>query len=420
MDKRLIYTKVKTFNNSFRKEEYKKIPCKEGESNLNDSGDKTFVFNYEKMLAYLPESMIMEQFTIENTTDELILENDPFPAKYTSVKLMFGTDEIESITTSVGEASTIIRTVLTSDTFKKTYGALSGWFPDTSDKTDKTNIGFMERKAYYNGKTTITMFYPLKYLFGLFYNYPKVFYEISNISLILQRNTDDTLTKKIFFGSKLKDETAGPPVVVGKMPLFKTKKLEWWIPVYTPNLTVETFFHNQLNKDKNVEIGFMKNRMAKTTFNTSNFSWTIAEVKKPIRFIYIGFKVDKENVKKNNNFFTMKNIRNIKVSVNGEDYQEKKVNRDEGNVGEAYLSYVNGCEYFGHEPQLTIKDFTNYYPIFIINTTSQLETLNGNSIVVTIEKDGNDEITAFCFMMEEARIIFNTSDHSIKNCKFCL
>ena len=32
---------------------------------------------------------------------------------------MFGTDEIESITTSVGEASTIIRTVLTSDTFKK-------------------------------------------------------------------------------------------------------------------------------------------------------------------------------------------------------------------------------------------------------------------------------------------------------------
>ena len=76
MDKRLIYTKVKTFNNSFRKEEYKKIPCKEGESNLNDSGDKTFVFNYEKMLSYLPESMIMEQFTIENTTDELTLEND--------------------------------------------------------------------------------------------------------------------------------------------------------------------------------------------------------------------------------------------------------------------------------------------------------------------------------------------------------
>jgi len=158
----------------------------------------------------------------------------------------------------------------------------------------------------------------------------------------------------------------------------------------------------------------MKNRMGKTTFNTSNFSWTIAEVKKPIRFIFIGFKIDRENVKKNNNFFTMKNIRNIKVSVNGEDYQEIKVNSDEGNVGEAYLSYVNGCEYFGYEPQLTIKDFTNYYPIFTINTTSQLETLNGNSIVVTIEKDGNDEITAFCFMMEEAHIIFNTSDHSIK------
>ena len=32
----------------------------------------------------------------------------------------------------------------------------------------------------------------------------------------------------------------------------------------------------------------------------------------------------------------------------------------------------------------------------------------------TGKEDGNDEITAFCFMMEEAHIIFNTSDHSIK------
>ena len=125
-------------------------------------------------------------------------------------------------------------------------------------------------------------------------------------------------------------------------------------------IIIQQGFYKKFNKDKNVEIGFMNIRMAKTTFNTSNFSWTIAEVKKPIRFIFIGFKIDKENVKKNNNFFTMKNIRNIKVSVNGEDYQEIKVNSDEGNVGEAYLSYVNGCEYFGHEPQLTIKGYDFY------------------------------------------------------------
>ena len=42
VDYRLIYKKIKPYNNSFKKEDYQKIPCKEGEANLNDSGEKTF------------------------------------------------------------------------------------------------------------------------------------------------------------------------------------------------------------------------------------------------------------------------------------------------------------------------------------------------------------------------------------------
>jgi hypothetical protein len=76
MDKRLVYTKVKTFNNSFKKEECKKVPCSEGENNLTEPGDKTFVFEFDKMLAYLHDSLYMEQFVIKDTVDEITLEND--------------------------------------------------------------------------------------------------------------------------------------------------------------------------------------------------------------------------------------------------------------------------------------------------------------------------------------------------------
>jgi len=207
MDKRLVYTKVKTFNTSFKKEEYKKIPCSEGENNLNESGEKTFVFEFDKMLSYPHDSLYMEKFEIKDTVDEITLENDHLPAKYSSVKLMFGTEDIESISQAVGETSTIIQSVTTSEAYKKTYGGLSGWFPDDGDKADDKNKGFVARKEYYNGKTTITMFYPLRFLFGLFSDYPKVFYNIPKITLILNRISTEAIVKKIFYGSKFKSVT---------------------------------------------------------------------------------------------------------------------------------------------------------------------------------------------------------------------
>ena len=79
VDSRLIYKKIKPFNNSFKKEDYQKVPCKEGESNLNDSGEKTFEFNYDQKIAYF---MIMEVFEIKNTADTITLQNDHFPDKF--------------------------------------------------------------------------------------------------------------------------------------------------------------------------------------------------------------------------------------------------------------------------------------------------------------------------------------------------
>ena len=415
VDSRLIYKKIRLFNNSFRKEEYQKIPCAQGIQNLNDGGEKTFEFNYDQKIAYLRDSMIMEIFEVKDTVDTITLQNDHFIDKYSSIKLMFGTEDIESITTGVGEASTIIHSVLTSDKHKQTYGALSGWFPDNNTTRDN-NKGFTARKEYYNGKISVKIFYPLKYLLGTCYDHMKVFYKVPNITLILNRDSTDTINKRIFFGDvlKTKPDTADPTKIINVNPSYITKKLEWWIPVLTMNLTSEKIFHQQLNDDKNIEIGVLKRRMAKTTFNVSDFTWTISEVKKQIRYVFVTFKTATEGFKKNNNLFTGSKIRKLKVHVNGEEYPEMKLNFEDGDVSEAYMSFLKACDYFGNDSQLNIKDYVSLYPIFCFNTTSQDETITSNSITVTIEKDGTDQYTAFCLMLEETHIRVNLGDNSIK------
>ena len=64
MDKRIIYKKVQPFNNTFENEYYKKIPCSEGISNLNESGTKTISYNQTHTMANLHESMIMKNVNL--------------------------------------------------------------------------------------------------------------------------------------------------------------------------------------------------------------------------------------------------------------------------------------------------------------------------------------------------------------------
>jgi hypothetical protein len=363
------------------------------------------------LIAELRDSLLYKQIEIKNVIDEISLENDFVPAMYSSAKVSAGTEDLESITTSPGEVSTIMQLVSESGYYRKTYGSLYGWYPDSGDKADANNKGFIARKEYYNGKTIITIFYPLRHLFGLFDYYEKMYYGINNITLTLNMLEEDKLSKRIFFGSKLKDEATG---VTGKLPKIKIKKLQWWIPIYTLNLTAAALFHEQLNKDKNVGIGFMKRRMAKTSFNVSDYTWTIAEVSKHIRYVFIVFKTEKPDAKNNNNLFTAKNIRKLQVSVNGEEYSEMNLNTDTGDVGEPYLAKIEACSYFGVECQLNIKEFIELYPVFCFNTTPQNEALQGNSLSILIEKNGTDQMTAYALMLEEEHINANLADNSIR------
>ena len=393
------------FNNSFKKTDYYRIPPIEGIANVNTNGNINFLCNNKSMLLALFDSLLKVRIKISNVSDKLTIEHNAILRMFSSAKLMFGRNELESMTSSLGEASTMVNLISNPESFKRTYGQLSCHIPDVAAKADKDNKSFVLRANLFN-KDEPTLFIPLRLIFG-FCDYRKVLHQIDNILLTLNRKTDAEIIKDIFWGELSKDPADATKTV---NPKISFTEFEWWIPNMTPNLSAETFFNKRLNSNKNIEMTFMKRHSASTKFSSSKYQWTVAGISKQIRYMFFGFKTEDPDITKNNSLFTLKNILTIQVRVNGSLYPIQKMTMDvsKGDVSEPYLSYIEACNWFGNEAQLSLIEYRDYYPIICINTSSQSELLkSGNECSVEVEKSNSDPVTIFCLLLEDNRISFN-------------
>jgi hypothetical protein len=328
--------------------------------------------------------------------------------------LNIGGREIESIQSCVGEASTIANLIMTSDIHKRTYGQLSGWFPDTgkgdNDVADiDYNSGYYWRKKIYNNKKKFAGIFPLKYLLG-FTEYEHPFYLIK-ISLELNRKDDSTLSDEIFYGAA---------ATTGKVS-FTT--LEWHIPHITPSLEIADKLTKRLNTNKPIDLVFLKRSMNDITIPTGNkYSWKIGNYTNSVRFAFIAFKnTTAPSPQINNCLFTEHSdgdksikITSIRVQLNGMYYpiDEMKFNFDEYNIAQPYLAYINCSKMFGNEPSLTVQEFHDLYPIYCIDLSSQPETIKSNGIDVTvhIEKSSTLTLQAYCLVLEDSYFKIDTID----------
>ena len=104
--------------------------------------------------------------------------------------------------------------------------------------------------------------------------------------------------------------------------------------------------------------------------------------------MFFGIKTVDPDITKNNSLFTLKNILSIQVRVNGALYPIQKMTMDlsKGDVSEPYLAYIEACNWFGNEAQLSLIEFRDYYPVVCINTSSQSELLkSGNECSVEVQ-----------------------------------
>ena len=401
---------VLQISNNRNKEDTLKINS--NATDLNNAGMKTFEINNQQHYINLSDSYLFGEFSITKkdgsviaATDDITLENNWFPRCFSQFILNVGGKEIEGIHTSVGEASTLANLIMTSEIYKNTYGQLSGWFPDTgkanSEITGKDfNSGYYNRKRIYNNKNKFTAIFPLKYLFG-FTEYTKILYLIK-ISLNLNRRSDVELCEDIFYGKE-----------AGKISFTN---LEWRIPTIEPSLEIEEIITKRLNTQKSIDVVFMKRNMNKLTIATgAKQTWKIGSYTNAVRFVFVAFKeTTAPSALINNALFVGDKITSLRLQLNSMYYpiDSMTFNFDDYNIVEPYLAYINCCKTFGNEPQLTLQEFHDIYPIFVFDCSAQPETLKSNGIDISlhIEKTSTLTLEGYALILEDSYYNIQTNN----------
>ena len=351
---------VLQFSYNREKEDYIKISPVTG-TNLNTPGQKTFEVNNQQNYIYLADSFLRCEFTITKKdgtalgNDDITLEHNFFPRCFTQMRLLVGGREVENIASAVGEASTIANFIMASNTFRRTYGQISGWTPDTHkgdiDVTgEDCNRGYYWRKKLYNEKKKLVVMFPLKYLFG-FTEYTKILYLIK-LSLCLIRKDDAIVSEDVFYGAA---------TTTGKI---KFESLEWWIPSITPSDKISEIITQRLITDKPIDVIFMKRHMAELVIQTGPIvKWNLGNFDN-CKFIFSAFKsTDPPSAQKNNALFVSHigtdKITSLRVQINTMYYPADRMefNFLEANFLEPYISMINCCKIFGNEPQLSAQEF---------------------------------------------------------------
>jgi hypothetical protein len=235
---------VLQFSYNREKEDYIKVSPVTG-TDLSKAGLLKWEVNNQQHYINLSDSFLVCEFSISKSdgtdlgTDDITLEHNWFPRCFTGMSLSIGGREVENIAECPGEASTIANFIMTSDTYRKTYGAITGWIPDNNkgdtsvdNSKNDANQGYFMRKKIYNSKKKFTMMFPLKYIFG-FTEYRKIMYLIK-INLSLIRKDDAVIWPDIFYGGVKTAAAAGTPAVgfTGKIRFEKNRM------VYSINSTI--------------------------------------------------------------------------------------------------------------------------------------------------------------------------------------
>jgi hypothetical protein len=143
-------------------------------------------------------------------------------------------------------------------------------------------------------------------------------------------------------------------------------------------------------------------------------SWSLGNFTNAVRFVFVCFKTAASAVDKNNALFTAEGIKSLRLQLNGLYYpvDHLVVDYDEYYVAEVYKAYIESCKLFDNEPQLTLQEYRDLYPIFAFDCSSQPDNLKSNGIQMTlhITKKSTSTFDAFALLLEDARFTIATGD----------
>ena len=417
---------VLEFNYNRQREDYVKV-APNGTPDYTQSVNIVYEINNQQYFINLAESFLVVNFKITKAdgtalgADEITLENNFFPRMFKNMDLTVGGRQIETIAVNPGEASTLANFVMAPEAYNRSSGQISGWFPDTN-KGDTAptaaltianlvdvNYNYLERKKVYNTAKEFTINFPLKYLFG-FTEYKKILYLIK-IGLKLNMDTPASYSPDIFFGG------AGTN---GKLLIQNSS---WWIPYIDPSDEVRDIVNKGLQSSTPISCIFMERNMNYQSIPAgSTYVWSLGNYSNSVRFIIVGFKSITPAVATANNALftehadgaTATKITSLRVQLNNMYIPNDRMEMDfeTYKLNEPYQAYIDMCARFGNDPQISVQDFHDNYPIFCFDVSAQPEQLKSNGIDIRlhINKISALALNGYALVLSDAEFTINTGD----------
>lgn len=409
--------------------EYTSFPPTTGVNKLNDTGTITFEINSSDSFIDPSESYLLFQGRMVKAsngaafadTDVTSIVNNGIMYLYSEISYSLEGQQVERIA-DLGQATTIMKTLLYDDDKVRNEGESSFWVKDSSNTASKdveVNRGFSIRHSMLLTNVTnlgkFEVIIPLKEIFGFCEDYNKVIYGLKHTLKLVRKFTDNDALFKASGGTS------------GKITL---EKLEWRVPQAEPSTAMKALLLQSIESKTEIEIDFRKRTVDSTVPPGGNFyNWPLTsrtDGERP-HFIILAFQTDRDNDQtKNTSTFDHCNVESLSVSVGSEKYpsemyklnisdnQFKIVHRDMSHFKAKYTGFPSDLV----SCNVSATEWKNLFPIYIIDISKQserLKTASPNVIVnMTFKQAPAANTRIFAITISDRKLKMKSNGNSFK------
>lgn len=238
---------------------------------------------------------------------------------------------------------------------------------------------------------------PLKMLMGFAEDYKKVLINSKQELVLVRSRTDD---------AAILDKTANGLKIT-------LSAVQWLVPFVTLNDAPRLQLLKLLDKDQEIRMAFRSWQLYEYPQlpTSSAISWPVrlaSPIERP-RYAIVGFQTNRQDVKKESNYFDNCKIRSLRMFIGNESYPYVPIQTDfpKNQTAILYELFRNFPKhYYGSQlhPSVNRSDFDSKYPIWVIDCSRQKEMTGSVDIRLEIDAQENFPVgtSAYCLIVSDS------------------
>ncbi|KAL0850900.1 hypothetical protein ABMA28_006809 [Loxostege sticticalis] len=344
---------------------------------------------------YIEGKVIVYNSTTKEKVSNVHFVNNPALFLFQDIRYELNGVEIDKIKNA--GVTTTIKSYLSLNENESKYARVWGWSPEGINNTS-------------GGEFSVSI--PLNKILGFAEDYEKIIINCKHELVLLRSNTNLNAIK-LKTGEVLED------IVISK--------IIWRVPHIKVSDRERINLLKQLEKDRAIPLAYRNWDLYEYPLlpKTRKHTWSIktsSQIEKP-RFVVIALQTNrKHNSELSMAEFDHCHVRDVRVFLNSSyyPYEGLNVSFSEDKFTLLYEQYTRFQQsYHGRrsEPLMSLKEFRDVAPLFVIDCSRQHETLKGSiDVRVEIETDQEipDQTAAYCLILNDCIFEYKPLSNIVK------